>query len=87
MTTWVGWSVSAPSVPGWQNVRTLIRHVRFVVGHHKRIRRIAMAVDGTIGTYAPTVANLALHPEIRHFAHGDEAAAIDWAGAARPMSA
>lgn len=76
---------SAPSFRGWQNLRSLVRHVAFVAGHHRRIRRVAMAVDGRIGAWAPAVADRALHPEVRHFRHADDAAAIDWAaGPAQP---
>ncbi|GAA1396551.1 hypothetical protein GCM10009613_47940 [Pseudonocardia kongjuensis] len=79
-----GLVLSAPSLPGWQNLSSLLRHVRFVAGHHRRVRRVALAVDGTIGAWAPTVADLALHPEVRHFRHADEALAIGWAAAGVP---
>lgn len=76
-----GLVVIAPAFPGWANLRSLIRHVTFVAGYQKRIRRVALAVDGFLGTQGPRLANLALHPEVRHFAHDQAAAAIEWAAA------
>ncbi|MBP2368182.1 hypothetical protein [Pseudonocardia parietis] len=54
-----------------------------MAGHQNRIRRVALAVVGFLGTHGPQPANLALHPEVRHFAHDRAAAAIEWAAASR----
>ncbi|MEJ8278159.1 STAS/SEC14 domain-containing protein [Pseudonocardia spirodelae] len=79
-----GLVVSAPSFPGWENIAGAARHVAFVLHEHRRIRRIALAVDGLLPAVAPAVAGTLLHPGVKHFAHRDLEAAVAWAGAGRP---
>ncbi|MDD7967955.1 SpoIIAA family protein [Actinomycetospora lemnae] len=74
-----GLVLHAPGVPGWENVAALWRHLGFVAGHQRRIRRLALAVDGTVPTVGATIADRALHPVVRHFPSADLDAAIAWA--------
>jgi hypothetical protein len=75
-----GLVVHAPSVPGWENVGGLMRHLRFVIAHHRRIERVALAVDGTAAGIGAAVAGRVLHAEVRRFPFTDVDAAIAWAG-------
>lgn len=74
-----GLVMHARGVPGWDNVATLARHVRFLRDHHRRIDRLAMAVDGPVATLAPHVAGRILHPQVRHFDYQRLDDAIAWA--------
>ena len=40
--------VHARAVPGWENIGALMRHLWFVRDHHRRVRRVALAVDGAL---------------------------------------
>lgn len=75
-----GLVLHAGSFPGWENVSGLLEHLRFVAGHHARIQRVALVVDGRgIDLAAGVVATL-LHPEVRRFDDLDDA--VRWAGVA-----
>ena len=71
--------IHARSFPGWQNVATLLRHVRFVRDHHRRIHRVALAADGTVADLAPRLAEHFVRAEIRGFGHDQLDEAIAWA--------
>ncbi len=74
-----GLVLHARAFPGWENVGGLVRHLRFVVGHHRHVDRVAFAVDGPLGTVAATIAELVAHPRVRHFGFDEMDAATAWA--------
>lgn len=76
-----GLVLRAPSFPGWENVRALVQHLRFVGGHQRRIGWVALAVDGRPVGVAARVVGTLLHPEVRHFGSGEVDEASAWAGA------
>jgi hypothetical protein len=65
--------------PGWQNVGSFIRHVRFVRDHHRKVRRVALAANSRIAELVPTFADVFVSAEIRRFEYEDEERAIEWA--------
>ena len=75
----------ACAFPGWENVGSLVRHVRFVRDHHRRVRRVALAVDGSVADLAPRIAEHFVRAELRHFDYDDLDGAVAWA--ARPSDA
>jgi hypothetical protein len=77
-----GLVLTAPSTPGWESLPALVRHAGFVLEHHRRVRRLALAVDGLLPELAPVLAGQVLHPEIRRFHRANLDAAIAWARAA-----
>jgi hypothetical protein len=77
----------APVFPGWDSLRALRRHAGFVLRNHRRIERVAVVADGLLPALAPPVAGTLLHPRVRHFRFGEEAAAMAWAGARRTTTA
>ncbi|MFE6690456.1 STAS/SEC14 domain-containing protein [Streptomyces sp. NPDC057743] len=79
--------IHAHGFPGWENLGSLFRHVRCVRGHHRRVERIALAVDGQVAALAPRVANHLVQSEVRRFAYDDLDAALAWAaGSPRPAA-
>jgi hypothetical protein len=76
--------VHARQFPGWENLGSLLRHVRFVRDHHQKIRRVALAVDGPVAHIAPPLVDLFVQAEMKQFGYDDLEAAIVWAGAQRP---
>lgn len=66
-------------LPGWASVGSLVRHVRFVVGHQGKIRRIALVTDSPVAATLATAADHVVHPRIRTFGFDELAAAQSWA--------
>ncbi|MGW7486468.1 STAS/SEC14 domain-containing protein [Streptomyces sp. NPDC054786] len=73
--------------PGWENVGSLIRHVRFIRDHHRKVRRVALAADTKAAALAPQLANHLVRAEVRRFAYdGFEDALARAAGPGLPQS-
>ena len=74
-----GLVLHARTFPGWGNVGGLVQHLRFIIGHHRHLDRVALAVDGPAATVAATIAELVAHPRVRRFTFDQLPAAITWA--------
>jgi hypothetical protein len=72
--------VHAHEFPGWKNLGGMLRHLRFVRDHHRKVHRIALAVDGKLAEVAPSLAEHFVTAEIEHFDADDLNRAISWAG-------
>ncbi|MFE9255248.1 STAS/SEC14 domain-containing protein [Streptomyces sp. NPDC006879] len=81
----VGIVVHAKEFPGWENVDGLLRHLRFVRDHHRKVKRIALAADSRLASLAPRLANHFVRAEVRPFDYDGLDEALAWAG--RPMGA
>jgi hypothetical protein len=71
--------IHARSFPGWENLGGLIRHVRFVRDHHRRVRRAALASDSKVAGLAPKLAEHFVQAEVRRFGYDELDAAVAWA--------
>jgi hypothetical protein len=76
-----GLVIHARAFPGWENLGGLIRHVRFVRDHQRRLRRVALASDSKLAGLAPKLAEHFVQAEVRRFGYDELEAAIAWAGA------
>lgn len=76
--------IHARQFPGWENLGSLLRHVRFVRDHHRKIRRVALAVDGTVAQIVPALVDHFVEAEVKQFGADDLEPAIVWAGAQPP---
>jgi len=73
--------VKAKSFPGWSDFGAFTSHLRFVGGHHEKVRRIAVATDSKFGTLAERFAKHFVSAEIRSFPFAKEAEARQWLAA------
>ncbi|GAB2669132.1 hypothetical protein GCM10027271_31180 [Saccharopolyspora gloriosae] len=73
-----GLVVHARAFPGWQNLPSLIRHVRFVHDHHRKIERVALAADSVLGDIVPHLAKHFVHAEVAKFDYQDLDKAVSW---------
>jgi hypothetical protein len=73
-----GLLIEAPSFPGWDNLDSVIEHLRFVRDHHRKIERVAVVTDSTILTMAPKIAAHFAHPEFKVFSSAERATALAW---------
>ncbi len=71
--------IHAREFPGWQNLGGLIRHVRFVRDHHRKVRRVALASDSRLADLAPRLAEHFAQAEIRRFGYDALEEAVAWA--------
>lgn len=71
--------IHAREFPGWENVGSLLRHVRFVRDHHRRVRRVALAADSKLAGLMPHLANHFVQAEVRRFGHDEFEDALAWA--------
>ncbi len=76
-----GLVIHTRAFPGWENLPALVRHLRFVRDHHRKVKRIALAADTKLASLAPKLAEHFIAAEIRTFAYDDVEGAIAWAGA------
>jgi hypothetical protein len=80
-----GLVIHARRFPGWENLGGLIRHVRFVRDHHRKIKRIALAADGELAALGPRLGEHFVQAEVKSFAYDALDSAIAWAaGTAAP---
>ena len=75
-----GLVVHVREFPGWENFAGLLRHVRFVRDHHRRVKRVAIAADSKLASLAPKIAEHFVQAEVRAFAYDQLDSAIAWAG-------
>lgn len=71
--------VHARRFPGWEGLGGMLRHLRFVREHQRKIERIAIAGDGAILGLMPTLGDRFVRAELRGFDHDHLDAAIEWA--------
>ena len=73
----------ARAFPGWENVGSLLRHVRFVRDHHRAVRRVALAADAGLAELLPRLGEHFVAAELRHFGYDELDDAVAWAAAPR----
>ena len=66
--------------PGWENLRSVFRHVRFVREHHRKVERVALAADSKLASLAPHLAEHFVQAEVKSFGYEQLEAAVAWAG-------
>jgi hypothetical protein len=71
--------VHAREFPGWENLGSVWRHIRFVRDHHRRIARVAFASDSKVAGLAPTLAQPFVKAEVERFEWDALDEAIRWA--------
>ena|SRR5689334_5670831 len=70
--------VEAAGFPGWDSLGAMAAHLRFVRDHHKRIRKIAVVTDASLGSLAEKLGAHFVSATIKHFPAGSIPAAQQW---------
>ena len=65
--------------PGWEDMAGMFQHFKFVREHHRKVERVALAVDGTMAKLGQSLGRHFVKAEIRRFDFDDLDRAIDWA--------
>lgn len=71
--------IHAREFPGWENIGSLIRHMRFVRDHHRKVRKIALAADSKAAALVPQLAQHFVQAEVRRFGYDELDDAVAWA--------
>lgn len=74
-----GLVIETKDFPGWESVGALVRHLSFVSDHHRKIKRIALVTDSSLGSIAERVANHFVAAKIKQFVTDDLDVALEWA--------
>jgi hypothetical protein len=74
-----GLVIHAREFPGWENLGGFFRHIRFVRDHHKKVERIALAVDSKLASLATRLGEHFIHAEVERFGYEELQKAVDWA--------
>ena len=78
-----GLVVEIERFPGWKNLAGMLKHFRFVRGHHRKIRRIALVTDARIGKFGVRFARHFVAAEVRRFPATQMKEAKAWLKAAK----
>jgi len=71
--------VHARAFPGWENLGSFLRHVRFIRDHHRRVQRVALATDAALAGVATNLADHFTQATIKRYDYEDSDCAIAWA--------
>jgi hypothetical protein len=74
-----GLVLRAPYFPGWESLQGIVKHVRFVRDHHRKIKRVALVTNAKLATLAPELADHFIEAEVRQFGYSHLDEAIAWA--------
>ncbi len=55
------------SFPGWDSFEALIRHLKFIKNHHKKITHLAFVSDSIVGEFAEKIGYHFVDAEIKTF--------------------
>ena len=65
--------------PGWENFAGFVQHIEFVKSHERKVRRVALAVDGLLPEIISKIAAHFIQAKIRQFPFDKVGEAIQWA--------
>jgi SpoIIAA-like len=75
-----GLVIHAKAFPGWENLGTLVRHMRFIRDHHKRVSKVAISAETWMSGFVPKLTEHFVRASVMSFGYRDLENAIQWAG-------
>ncbi len=73
-----GLIIETKSFPYWKDLAALIAHLKFIKGHHKKVKRLAFVTDSIIGEISEHFTSHFVHAEVKHFPYGAHGKARAW---------
>ncbi len=73
-----GLMIVAEHFPGWDDFAAFLSHMRFIKGHHKKIRKIAFVSDDRLLSVLPRISAQFLNAEPRAFPMAERDQALLW---------
>jgi len=66
------------SFPGWDSFGAMLAHVKFVHGHQRHVKRLAIVTDDKMLSHMPGIAKVFVSAEVKHFPAGQDDQARSW---------
>ena len=66
------------SFPGWDSLASLIRHLKFIKNHHKKVTHLAFVTDSIIGNLAEKIGSHFVAAEVKTFPYKQLDEAKGW---------
>jgi hypothetical protein len=76
-----GLVLHAHHFPGWESLRGMISHLRFVRDHHKEVKRVALVTEARLASITEQLAAHFVKAEVKTFGFDKLEEATAWAGA------
>jgi hypothetical protein len=73
-----GMIIYTKEFPGWENLAAMLRHLKFIRNHHKKVKRLAFVTDSPIGDIAEAIGSHFVSAEIKRFPYDEKKAARAW---------
>lgn len=73
-----GLIIKVRKFPGWDNVESLLHHIKFVKDHHKVIAKIGFMTEDNLISKFPSLANHFVKAELKRFDYGKMDEAVEW---------
>ncbi|MEM6582683.1 MAG: STAS/SEC14 domain-containing protein [Pseudomonadota bacterium] len=70
--------IHTESFPGWDSFSSLVAHLSFVKGHHKKVSHIALATDSPVGGLAERLATHFTSADVKKFRFSELSQARNW---------
>ena len=64
--------------PGWDSFGALFQHLKFIRQQRDQIKKVAAVTDSGFLTVMPHIVDHFIQSDVRHFAYGDRALALEW---------
>lgn len=64
--------------PGWKSFGSFVKHIRFVRGHHRQIKKVALVTDSFVGKIVPYLSGHFVSAEIKNFPFEAFEDATEW---------
>jgi len=74
-----GLVVAMEKFPGWENFGSLLQHFEFVRDHQKKVRKVAVAADGTLPELVANIGGHFIDAKVKKFAFSQVEEAKNWA--------
>lgn len=71
--------IHARHFPGWENLGSVLRHIRFVRDHHRKIARVALSTDAAMAGIAAGLVDHFVEAKTKRYDYEDLGCAITWA--------
>ena len=78
--------INVEKFPGWENLKGFISHIKFVGSHERKVRRVALAVDGLLPEFMAQFTKHFIKAEVKQFAFSNLEGAILWARGEKVMA-
>lgn len=77
-----GLVIESSHFPGWESLNALFEHLRFVHEHHRKIQKVAIVTNSSLGDIAEKIGTHLVAAEVKHFGAGNLEKALQWVDAA-----